>query len=399
MNRNISLLAFFTIVYCFVYFVLSSIVYFISLSQGYGGLALPLFGGGDDGKRYAQEAINVAKDLPATLTSIHALVLGYVLKIFHSENLFLLKAFNYLGNVLLALVSLVILKRTVKAPKVYNVSAFVLLLLLICYPSLLLNSSMSIIRDAWICLYYLLAILFFSNIFMKGNHKSILLNIVFLIIVVYLLFGYREYALLSCIMGSLLYLFFLKSKKPKRSNKKIILFSLILFAIVYTSLRSYTIPIVNMSLQDALMYRQSGIELFTGGSQMNISLDQSNVVLFLINYVYSIISNAFGPFPWQITGVSTLLIFLTESLFFSFVFIFLYKRKHIFSKMDLLLITHSIVWFMLIGITNDNIGTAARLRMVGWIPALIVFAKYFGLYLISKRTEKKVNEEKESGIL
>ncbi|WP_200748206.1 hypothetical protein [Viridibacillus soli] len=40
---------------------------------------------------------------------------------------------------------------------------------------------------------------------------------------------------------------------------------------------------------------------------------------------------------------------------------------------------------MLIGIFNDNIGAAVRLRMDGWFPLLIVFAKVYGERPISKK--------------
>ena len=57
---------------------------------------------------------------------------------------------------------------------------------------------------------------------------------------------------------------------------------------------------------------------------------------------------------------------------------------------------------MLISISNDNLGTAARLRMVGWIPLLIVFSKYYGKYLQQRKADrlrKKQIANNESVIL
>lgn len=72
--------------------------------------------------------------------------------------------------------------------------------------------------------------------------------------------------------------------------------------------------ILGMSLRRALNYRAASLDHFHGGSQMWISLDQSNFFLFLINYAHSYIGNLIGPLPWHISGVSTLFIFLVETI-------------------------------------------------------------------------------------
>ena len=304
MKKQSSLIAFFVVLYCFGYFVVSTILYYLSVSQGYGGIGLPLFGGGDDGVTYSKQAIDIANNLPVELTSIHALVLGYILKIFNSENLFLLKVFQYSADVMLAFVALVILKKTVKTYKVYNVSAIILLLLLLYYPSLLLNSTLSLYRDIWICLYYLLSILFFSNLFVVKSRWPFLFNAFMLVMSVIMLGGYRKYALISFLIGSFVYLFFIWNRKRKVNYNKIFLVSIIGFSIAYTFLRTVTMPYVNLSFQGVLKYRQDSLDIYSGGSQMWISLDQPNIVWFYFNYFYSLISNTFGPLPWQISGGS-----------------------------------------------------------------------------------------------
>ena len=113
MRNQSYLLAFFVVLYCFFYFSLTSTFYLLSLSQGYDGLGLPMFGGGDDGVFYLEQAKNIANDLPAILTSIHALIYGFIFIIFNTENIFVLKSFNYIGNVLLAVVALLTLRKNV----------------------------------------------------------------------------------------------------------------------------------------------------------------------------------------------------------------------------------------------------------------------------------------------
>ncbi|MGE7922551.1 hypothetical protein ACQKND_05145 [Viridibacillus arvi] len=154
---------------------------------------------------------------------------------------------------------------------------------------------------------------------------------------------------------------------------------------MYTFLKPYMFPIVNLSLQDILSYRVDNMELFAGRTQMNISLDQSNVFLFYVNYFNSIVSNAFGPFPWQFKSMGTVILFFAESLLLSFIALKIIKLRRRLNNFDFFLIINSLVWFMLIGIFNDNIGAAARLRMIGWFPLLIVFAKVYGEQLIHKK--------------
>lgn len=64
---------------------------------------------------------------------------------------------------------------------------------------------------------------------------------------------------------------------------------------------------------------------------------------------------------------------------------FLWKKRKLLSQVQKYMLLHSCIWISLIAFSNDNIGTATRLRPVAWIPILIVFAvvysknKYFKL--------------------
>lgn len=58
------------------YFILTTIIFFIALSQGNEGVSIRLFGGGDDGFFYWNQAKNIAHGEPAVLTSIYPLIIG-----------------------------------------------------------------------------------------------------------------------------------------------------------------------------------------------------------------------------------------------------------------------------------------------------------------------------------
>lgn len=387
MNKNKNKYMLYIILYALTYFFASTLIYYISIFAGYSGLGLPVFGGGDDGEFYYQEAINVANDLPAILTSIHPKVQGLILKMFHTEEVFILKIFNLLGSLLTLLVCLRIISIIHKKERSFIVYK-ILIVMLAFYPSFLLNSNLSIIRDSWIVFYYMFSIYLTLNILKINNLYFKMINLVLLCFSLWMLMGYRKYALLSYLAALILYLLFISKKPSKKRIKILFLFTFAGFSIVYSFLKSYRFPVVNLSLEDVFAYRENGLEIYAGGSQMYISLDQSNVGLFYLNYIYSVISNSLGPFPWQFTGISTVLLFFTESILFLFIVYKIFKLRKKLSKFAYFLIINSIIWFMLIGIFNDNIGTAARLRMVGWVPLFIVFAKVYGEQLVQRKSLK-----------
>ena len=142
------LFSFCIVLYCLIFFFLTSFIYLYSMYSGSDGLSIPLFKGGDD-RFYYEQALNIAANRPADLTSIHSVVLGWVLKLFQTDEVFLLRGFNYIGNILILLVGLKIMFQ-LQTSKRNITSGIVLILLLSYYPSYLLNSNGSIIRDCWI---------------------------------------------------------------------------------------------------------------------------------------------------------------------------------------------------------------------------------------------------------
>lgn len=133
------------------------------------------------------------------------------------------------------------------------------------------------------------------------------------------------------------------------------------------------LEIFDMSLGKALVYRSVFLKMHPGGSQMWISLDSSNYFLFLINYVHSYIGNLIGPLPWHISGAPTLLLFFIETIPMCIILGFLWKVKNEITEMQKYILLQGFVWIALIGVTNDNLGAAARLRAVAWILIIIVF--------------------------
>ncbi len=378
--------------YSLLYFLLSTTLYFLSMNSGYNGLSLPIFGGGDDGQFYYEQAQHFANGEPYVYTSIHVWILGAILSIFKTDNVMVLRLFNYMANIFILVISLLILKKIVDQ-KAFHLSATFVTLLLAFYPSLLINSTLSIYRDGWIYAFYLWSIYLFMNVFISRGKWPRTINVLLLLFTMFMLGGYRKYALLSFLVGGMIYLALKVLNKKKIKFYKVGGLLIVGLSVFYMLFRDFKFPILGLSFADVLQYRQYNLE--AGGSQMGISLDHPNIILFYLNYFYSVLSNFIGPFPWQIMGGSTLLLMVSEGVVFFFISFYLIRRMKYFSNIESFILLQVIVWFLLISISNDNFGTASRLRVVGWIPLFIVFAKYFAQDRLHKR-EQAMNSVNDS---
>lgn len=366
--------------------------YYVSLATGYRGLAIPILGGSDDGVFYYENALEIKNGGNAILTSVHVVVLGYVLKIFNTEHVFALKMFNFLGVLLYAVISYFMIKILVKPRHVLNVYSIFLGMMMF-FVSFVYNATISIIRDIWIFDFFMLSVLLFG-IYIKSKNPLRFLMFIPILISMWLLFSYRDYAAASFLGASVFFLFF--NRKNRSTNSVLVITVIIIvIGIYYTALRNFQLPFVGLSLTDALNYRKSGIEIYSGGSQLNISLDQPNYIFFLISYLYSVISNALGPLPFQIKGFSTLVLFFLETIPMSFIFFYLWKHRKELEYIDKMLLTQSLIWFLFIGITNDNLGTGSRLRISGYLFILLVFLKLFYMNRFGRKIDEKEQREKE----
>ena len=372
------------------YFSLTSLIFLLAFNKDHEGISLNLFGGGDDGYFYWEQAKNISHGQDAILTSIYPVIIGYLLKITGIENVYIIRLFNLLGFIILLIlsyytVSLIFKFNDIRLEKSYIYDAKNLLLIcFLCYSSLLMYANLSIFRDIWIYSLYLLSVILSIKLIFQRNNK--LLNIFLLLPVLWLLGEFRSYALLGFVLSISCYFFY--KILIKRFNLVFIIFSIfVVYGVYYTIYIDFNVPIVNKSLRDILNYRWSGLTIYFGGSQMNIRLDESNYFIFLINYVHSYIGNLIGPLPWHIKGISTLIIFFIESIPMLLILYFLWKKRDILTIVQKYILVHFFVWIGLIAISNDNLGTATRLRAVGWILVLIVFVVTY----INNKFNKKIS--------
>jgi len=375
-----------------MYLIITTTIFLISLNMGNEGIGIKLFGGGNDGYFYWEQAQNVAVGNEWIRTSIYPLIIGYLIKIIGVKSVYVIRIFNYCGFILLVLFSKYLIKyQYLENDKSLNFkysykSMILLLLIFLFYPSLQMNVNLSIYRDIWVYTLYLLSlILSIKLLFCKKNK---LLNFSFLSIILWLLGEFRHYALLSFILSLLVYFI---EKKLNKSNKRILLVFILIgvFIIYYNYFIDLKIPIVNMSFTDVLKYRNRGLYENSGGSQMFINLEQPNFLLFILNYIYSFIGNLLGPLPWHIKNLPTLFAFFTETIPMVFILIFLWKTRKIMSQLQRYILLHSFIWIILIAVSNDNIGTATRLRAISYIIILNVFVVNYVKYRYKKKNNKE----------
>jgi hypothetical protein len=113
------------------------------------------------------------------------------------------------------------------------------------------------------------------------------------------------------------------------------------------------------------------------GSNLRISFTGKNPIQAFPLYVYSLLSTIIGPLFWQIRTVSNALNFLIEIPLLSYVGYHLWVRRAAFNPACTFLVFQAFVWFAMIAFSNDNLGTASRLRVLGWQCLFIVFAYLF----------------------
>lgn len=357
--------------------LLSIGVFYLASRQGNDGVTLRLFGEGDDGAFYWAQAQNVKRGLEWIRTSIYPLIIGYILRLFNTENVYLIRLFNSVGFFLLLLSSMKLIKVQYREEPIelqenyYTNSKIMTLVLFMFYLSLQMNIHISILRDIWIYFLYVQNLVIGINIlFYKKKNPYYWL---FWLLTLWLMGQFRAYILVAYLVSTTV--FFLYRSMSKRNRiRPFIIILVVLLGIYYTFLIDFTFPIVGKSLRDALDYRMSYLVEYSGGSQMGISLSQPNYLLFLVNYIGSFLGNLIGPFPWHISSLGTLLVFFFETIPMFFVLRFLYQKLSILSNIQMFILCHGLVWIGLIAVSNDNVGTATRLRPVAWILFLLTYA-------------------------
>lgn len=241
------------------------------------------------------------------------------------------------------------------------------------YPTLFFF-SLDIYRDVFMTLVFLIGVSFLEILYDPYKNKSKLFALIFSLLIAYFLFSLRLYLGFSYLIAIILPVFLKFNKIKIFSNFIIYLFIL---NVIYSA--GFFEPLIN--------YRENFLEN-DGGSTLRIIFNSP--ITFIPTFLKSLLFQLFGLY---ITNTSALFVFVIESIPFILALIYViknikYSNKFIESLL-IFFVVYSTIW--LIG--NDNLGTAARLRIPSYLSIYIAFIfihKNKNRYLSSNKYYQKL---------
>lgn len=123
-----------------------------------------------------------------------------------------------------------------------------------------------------------------------------------------------------------------------------------------------------MGFFNRLVEYRSGFQENSGGS--TLGLDFSNPIMFIPNFILSIMGQLFGLY---ITNPFAIILFLAESLPFGLMLIYVIKNLNKLDDFLNFLLIFFVIYASIWLIGNDNLGTAVRLRIYNYISIIICF--------------------------
>lgn len=328
-----------------VFFKISGFLYFAYISSG------NIFGGGSDAVYYHAYATGDT-DFSVNYWSV-------ILRFFNEIGLYNRDGWKFL-IFLMSVIPLPYFFYKVVQDKNFNIalvrraSVFIVLF----YPTVFFF-TFDIYRDVFMYTVFAFSLLFVRKFFEK---KMILswFNLLVFLGLSYFLFLLRPYLGASLILALVVYFFY--SRYSKYVKMTIFLYALFLMLVKLSGV-----------LSPVLEYR--GEDGFTGGgATLGIGLLNQNPVFFLILYMYSFFAQVFGFF---FVNISSVIVFITESLPFMFAFYYVLKNIRFITKFGKYLIVFFIIYTTIWVMGNDNLGTAVRLRVPSY---LAIFACMFIIY-------------------
>ena len=145
----------------------------------------------------------------------------------------------------------------------------------------------------------------------------------------------------------------------KLSTKSLLLY----FALALLALNAI---FVTGALNPLIEYRSGFHELAQGGSNIGILLNSP--VTFIPEVLLSTLTQMFGL---HFTGTASLIVFLLESVPFTIAFVYLIRNRRHMDRFAECLVTFFIAYSLIWILANDNLGTAARLRMFSYLSIYI----------------------------
>lgn len=348
--RNIFLLIFlFLILFIkvFLYFLIKSNILSISL------------GGGDDSDYYHAYAIGYE--------SFAVNIWPVILRFFNDLGFYSRDGISYLFLFLNLFVIPIFVARLSgldfkKNQKYY----FYVFLVCLVYPTLFFY-TFDIYRDLFMVFSFLVGCLIVKKSLNSNNFIVFSFFYILAILIGLFLLTLRPYLGYAFLLALFLW-------KINLTKKRIFFFAILYFFALFIA--NY------IGVFESLTEYRSGFEESDGGS--TLGLDFSNPVMFIPNFILSILGQLFGLY---VTNPLAIALFFIETVPFIFMFFYILKNiKYANSFMQFLIVffvLYASVW--LIG--NDNLGTAIRLRLYNYLAVYICF-----FYILKLKSDYKIQK-------
>ena len=239
-------------------------------------------------------------------------------------------------------------------------------LLCLIYPTLFFF-TFDIYRDVFMVLSFLVGCLIVKKSLNSNNFIVFSFFYILAILIGLFLLALRPYLGYAFLLALVLW-------KIKLTKKRIFLFAILYFFALFVA--NY------IGIFEILTEYRSGFEESDGGS--TLGLDFSNPVMFIPNFILSILGQLFGLY---ITNPLALALLFIETVPFIFMFFYILKNiKYADSFIQFLIVffvLYASVW--LIG--NDNLGTAIRLRLYNYLAVYICF-----FYILKLKSDYKIQK-------
>ena len=228
--------------------------------------------------------------------------------------------------------------------------------LVIFYPTLF-TLTLDVYRDVLMFTALSLAFLMYKKIL---ETNWLIGNVYFIAFMslAYFLYLMRDYLGFALALTPFVYLIFTKTSKYIKT-----------WIIIYLGV--LVLVKITGALDEILLYRE---RFLLGGSTLGITLYDKNPIMFLFYYFFSTLGQLLGLF---LVSINSIILFILETVPFCLAFRYLLRNTKFMNKFVVFLLTFFVIYTTIWLLGNDNLGTAARLRIPSY---LVVFASMFIVY-------------------
>lgn len=238
-------------------------------------------------------------------------------------------------------------------------------LLCLMYPTLFFY-TLDVYRDFFMVLVFIVGCWYVKKLASSSNVLSSTNYFFMSVFVGLFLLALRPYLGVAFLLSILLW-------RIKFNKKRVIFFSFLYLLLLFSF--NY------LGFFDSLTSYRAGFEdELEGGS--NLGLDFSNPLLFIPNFIFSILGQLFGLY---LSNPLAVLLLIIETIPLFFMMSYIIKNIRLADSFARFLIIFFILYASVWLIANDNLGTAVRLRLYNYLSVYICF---FYILKIKKQNKR-----------